>query len=206
MKRNLLLLLFIAVANAPASGQVFKKLMFTTGAGVVKVTPALHHVLKPALAFNSGFEIASRRNWYTQLTVDFNTLKYNQQVTDHSSQLLFRNANSNLVMIGLNGGKNFLFDTKWFLSAYGGGGFLNLGEPRIRVTENIAIQEVKRRSSKFLRGGFRVARNVPVKFLQTVYLDASWWGSPLQLQNYKLNGFAFFIGTRMSMTGNSNKN
>jgi hypothetical protein len=104
-------------------------------------------------------------------------------------------------MVGLNAGKNFPFGgNKWFASVYTGGGYLNVGEPRlIASTEEIIRQEVSRMGGVFGKAGSRIGYSTKIKFLQTVYLDGSWWTSPLAVQGAKLNGASLFIGARMSM-------
>jgi hypothetical protein len=190
------LMLFAANCFAQDSSRVF----FTTGIGAIKVRHTLRHTLKPSVAFNSGLELTNKKHFFGLLTADFNTLKYDQQIKDMHSPYLFQHTNSSLLMLGLNGGKNFYFDNKrWFVSAYAGGGYLNIGEPRATLVNNIITQEITRKGQIFGRGGSRVAYKTKIRFLQTIYLDADWWTSPVTVQGAKLNGFGFFIGTRMGM-------
>ena len=51
----------------------------------------------------------------------------------------------------------------------------------------------------FGKAGYRVGYKTKIKFLQTIYLDASWWQSPVTVQGARLQGLSLFIGTRMSM-------
>lgn len=104
-------------------------------------------------------------------------------------------------MVAVNGGKNFPFSNhRWFASGYLGGGYLNIGEPRlINVTENTIRQEVSRKGGVFGKAGTRIGYKTNIKFLQTIYFDGAFWASPLKAQGSKLNGFSFFLGARMSM-------
>ncbi|MFC0773353.1 hypothetical protein [Terrimonas alba] len=87
---------------------------------------------------------------------------------------------------------------KWFISFYGGGGYLNIGEPRVTIdnTSNIAKQEVARESDIFGRAGGKLAYRTKSNFFQTLYLDISYWASPANVQGGNVNGFSFYIGTR----------
>lgn len=177
------------------------RIFFTTGAGIIKSPGSLSKVFHPSIAFNSGIEVVNKKNWFLQATVDFNSLKYNQRIRQDGSPYLFHNTNSSLVMIALNGGKNFPFrSSKWFASAYTGGGYLNVGEPRlINISENKIRQEVSRRSGVFGKVGTRIAYRSKIKFLQTVYFDGAWWASPLKVQGSAFSGISLSIGARMSM-------
>jgi hypothetical protein len=195
---------FIAIvlfAGNTLLAQDSSKVFFTTGAGIIKSPGSLSHVFHPSIAFNSGIEIVNKRNWFVQGTVDFNTLKYNQQIKEDGSPYLFQNTNSSLVMLAVNGGKNFHFGhNKWFASVYTGGGYLNIGEPRlIDDTENTIRQEVSRKGGVFGKAGTRIGYKTKIKFLQTIYFDGSYWKSPLTVQGSKLSGISVFIGARMSM-------
>lgn len=175
------------------------KLYFTTSFGLISPRGKFSDAIKSTLAFNSGVEMALKKNWYAQAVFDFNALKYDQQIRDNNSPFLFQNTNSSLLLLGLNGGKNILFkNPKWFVSLYGGGGYLNIGEPRVTVnlSSGIARQEVARESNVFARGGSRLAYKTKSSFFQTIYLDASYWASPVRVQGGRVNGVSFYIGTR----------
>jgi len=190
-------LLVCKTSTAQDSSRVF----FTTGAGLIKSPGSLSHVFHPSVAFNSGIEIVNKKNWFAQGTVDFNTLKYNQRIKEDGSPYLFKNTNSSLVMLAVNGGKNFHFGhNKWIASLYTGGGYLNIGEPRlVDDAENTIRQEISRKGRVFGKAGTRIGYRTKIKFLQTIYFDGSYWTSPLTVQGSKLNGVSLFIGARMSM-------
>jgi hypothetical protein len=177
------------------------RLFFSTGVGLIKSPGKLSKVFHPSVAFNSGLEITNKKNWFAQGTLDFNTLKYNQRIKDDGSPYLFKNTSSSLLMLAINGGKNFYFGRgKWLASVYAGGGYLNIGEPRlVKLEENVFKQEVLRMPGVFGKAGTRLGYKTKVKMLQTIYFDASWFTSPVQVQGYKLNGLSLFLGTRMSM-------
>lgn len=192
-----IMLVICTTTNAQDSSRIF----FTTGAGLIKSPGSLRHVLHPSIAFNSGIEVTSKKNWFVQGTLDFNTLKYNQRIKEDGSPYLFQNTNSSLFMAAVNGGKNFHFGhNTWFASLYTGGGYLNIGEPRlVDDTENTIKQEVSRKGSVFGKAGTRFGYKTKIKFLQTIYVDGSYWRSPLKVQGSRLSGVSLFVGARMSM-------
>ncbi|MDP3667099.1 MAG: hypothetical protein Q8R50_10495 [Sediminibacterium sp.] len=98
------------------------------------------------------------------------------------------------MLLGLNGGKNIYFkNPKWFISFYGGGGYLNVGEPKVTVdpTPNIATQDAVRKSSLFARSGTRLAYKTGSSFFQTVFIDGSHWISPAKVREEMLMDFPF---------------
>jgi hypothetical protein len=192
-----ILLIICTTTNAQDSSKIF----FTTGVGLIKSPGSLHHVFHPSIAFNSGIEIVNKKNWFAQGTLDFNTLKYNQRIKEDGSPYLFQNTNSSLFMAAVNGGKNFHFGhNKWFASLYTGGGYLNIGEPRlVDRSENTIKQEVSRGGSVFGKAGTRVGYKTKIKLLQTIYVDGSYWRSPLKVQGSSLSGVSLLVGARMSV-------
>lgn len=193
-------LMVLSIGNN-SQAQDSTRAFITTGAGLIKSPGSLSHVLHPSIAFNSGIELVNKKNWFIQGTLDFNTLKYNQRIKEDGSPYLFKNTSSSLFMAAINGGKNFHFGhNKWFASVYTGGGYLNIGEPRlIDQTENTIKQEVSRKGSVFAKAGTRFGYKTKIKFLQTIYVDGSYWRSPLSVQGSKLSGVSLFLGARMSM-------
>lgn len=200
-KLKLFFAVILLAAGTTTHAQDSSSIFFTTGAGLIKSPGSLSHVLHPSIAFNSGIEIANKKNWFMQGTLDFNTLKYNQRIKEDGSPYLFQNTNSSLFMAAVNGGKNFHFGhNKWFASLYTGGGYLNIGEPRlVDDSENTIKQEVSRKASVFARAGTRFGYKTKIKFLQTIYVDGSYWRSPLKVQGSRLSGVSLFVGARMSM-------
>jgi hypothetical protein len=184
-----------------AMAQDKNKFLFTTGIGLIKSPGKLSNVLHPSVAFNSGLEYTGKSNWFAQVTLDFNSLKYDQRRLDENSSYLFQRTSCSLIMGAISGGYNFYFGhNKWLVSPYAGGGYLNIGEPRLLMKEdNIFRQEVSRKGGIFGKAGTRLGYKTKIKFLQTIYLDASWWESPVKIQGAALQGASFFIGTRMSM-------
>ena len=193
----IVLLLVYTTGHTQDSSRIF----FTTGAGLIKSPGSLSNVLHPSIAFNSGIEIVNKHSWFAQGTLDFNTLKYNQRIKENGSPYLFQNTSSSLFMIALNGGRNFHYGRgKWFSSLYTGGGYLNIGEPRlIQNTENTIKQTITRKAGVFGKLGTRLGYKTKIKFLQTIYFDGSYWKSPVTVQGSKLNGISLFVGARMSM-------
>jgi hypothetical protein len=201
MRQIFVLLSLFVGAVSMSSAQDSTKLLFTTGVGLIKSPGSLSKVFHPSIAFNSGLEIANKKHWFAQGAVDFNTLKYNQHLREDGSPYLFQNTSSSLIMLALNGGKNFPFaNNKWFASSYIGGGYLNIGEPRlINHGENTIRQDISRKGSVFGKAGARLGYKTKIKFLGTIYFDGSWWKSPLTVQGSKLGGISLFVGARMSM-------
>jgi hypothetical protein len=199
MKIKTVCFILLIAASSESLAQDSSKLYFTTSFGLINAQGKFGNAYKSTLAFNSGVEISLKHNWFGQLVFDFNALKYEQQIRDLNSPFLFHNTNSSLLLLGLNGGKNFPFkNPKWFASFYGGGGYLNAGEPRVTVDNNLNIvkQDVARKSNVFGRSGARLAYKTRSDFFQTLYLDASYWVSPAKVQGGIVNGFSFYIGTR----------
>lgn len=199
IKSLCIVILFSAISKTHAQDK--KGILFTTGAGIIKSPGTLSKVLRPSIAFNSGIEIENKFNWFAQGTLDFNSLKYDQRIKDEGSPFLFQNTSSSLFMVTLVGGKNFYFGgNKWFASLYAGGGYLNIGEPRlIEYLDNTIKQEINRMGSAFGKAGLKLGYKTKLKFLQTIYFDGSWWTSPVNIQSSSLTGISLFIGTRMSM-------
>ena len=199
IKTAIIVLAITVSVNQTLLAQENGKLFFTTSFGLINAQGKFANAFKSTLAFNSGVEMSLKKNWFAQLVFDFNALKYDQQIRDANSPFLFQNTNSSLLLLGLNGGKNIYFkNPKWFTSVYAGGGYLNIGEPRVTVDNitNIARQEVARESNVFGRAGARLAYKTKSNFFQTLYFDASYWASPAKVQGGNINGFSFYIGTR----------
>jgi hypothetical protein len=184
-----------------ATAQYGSKVFFTSAIGLIKAPGKLGKVFQPSIALNSGIELTGKKNWFVQGTLDFNTLKYNQQIKEDGSPYLFQNTGSSLIMLAINAGKNFCFgNNKWFASLYSGGGYLNIGEPRLlKYEENTFKQKVSRMGNIFGKAGTRLGYKTATKLLQTIYADVSWWQSPLKVQGSAVNGFSFFLGLRMKM-------
>lgn len=192
---------FISCSNN-INSQEKGKIFFTTAFGLINAQGKFGDAYKSTVTFNSGVELALKNNWFGQFVLDFNALKYDQQIRDNNSPYLFKNTNSSLLLLGTNFGRNIYFkNKKWFTSIYGGGGYLNIGEPRLKVdiSSLIAKQEVVREGSIFGRLGTRIAYKTKSSFFQTIFLDGSYWISPNDVQNGRVNGFSFYIGTRFGV-------
>lgn len=188
----------LGISPLKGAAQQPGKLFFTTSFGLINPLGYFGKAVKSTLAFNSGVELSQKRNWFSQAVFDFNALKYDQQIRDINSPFLFQNTNSSLLLLGLNEGKNIPLKDKFFISFYGGAGYLNVGEPRVNVDVNSAVvkQVVARESNVFGRIGSRLAFKTKSDFFQTIYMDASYWLSPAKVQRGQVNGFSFYIGTR----------
>jgi hypothetical protein len=191
--------IFLTITSSTLIAQDSSRIFFTTGVGTIQVSKNLSKVFKPTVAFNSGLELRFAKNWFAQLTADLNSFRYNQQIKDANSPYLIRRSNSTLFMGGLNGGRNFTFMRGNFISAYLGSGYLTVGEPRIIQENQILRQNSYRHNSVFTRIGGRFAVTSPIKFLQVLYLDINYWTSMATVQDHRLRGYSFFIGSRMGM-------
>lgn len=198
---KLFIIAMTVLAVKSASGQKESRVYVTTGVGVNKIKGNLREVFKSTIAFNSALEVDLRKNWYAQAELNFNTLKYNQQKKDDNSSYLFRNTNSSLLLIGLNGGRDFNFGSHWFVSAYTGAGFISVGEPRISINEDdrIVTQTAVKRAGIFGKGGTRVGYKTKSKIFHTLYIDAAYWTSSVETQGARLHGLSAFAGIRMAM-------
>jgi hypothetical protein len=177
-------------------------LHLTTGVGINKIQGSLGKTFRSTIAFNSGFEKSLGKNWFAQLEANFNTLKYDQQQKDINSEYLFQNTNSSLFMLTINGGRDFHFgESKWFASPYLGSGYINIGEPRIKVDDinNVITQSVVRRAGVLGKAGGRIGFNTRTKILQVIYIDGSYWTSSLKTAGSRVNSISVFIGMRMTM-------
>lgn len=191
--------LFIVSLNLKA--QDTTRLYIFSGVGVIQGQGVFGESVKPSLGFNSGLELKLKGNLFAQFSVDFNSLKYNQRTLDAQSPYLFQNTNSTLLMLGLNIGYNFNNpNTKWSGFTYLGSGYLNIGEPRVKLEKgNNIVQSVVNQSSIFGRGGFRIGYKTNSSFFQTLYLDTTYWTSAATVQGGKVGGISILIGTRLTM-------
>ena len=184
-------------------GQENNDLHLTTGVGINEVLGDLGKTFRSTIAFNSGFERSFRENWYGQLELNFNSLKYDQKVKDGNSPYLFQNTNSSLFMIGVNCGRDFKFNkSPWFTSTYVGSGYLNIGKPRVNLdeTNNIVTQSVVRKSGIIGRAGGRIGINTNSALLQTLYLDGSYLTSSLKADGSVFRSISIFVGMKMAMS------
>ncbi len=156
---------------------------------------------KKSLALNSGIEYKFSKHYFAQFILDFNAVKYNQQVKDENSAYLFQSTSSSVLLAGVNMGKNLpiTHSGNLFISAYVGIGYANIGEPRLLVDNNNSIikQEVTRMQGIFERTGARLAFKTNSKVIQTIYIDASYWTANINVQQSRSKAFAFLVGTRV---------
>ena len=202
IKRIKLLVVVALLIFKNTDAQDGKKIAFTTGIGVNKIQGVLRHTFRSTVAFNSALEITFRKKWYAQAELNFNSLKYDQQKKADNSSYLFQNTNSSLLLLGLNGGRDFKSEnSNWFASLYGGSGFVSAGEPRISINEDkkIVTQTAAARTGIFGKGGGRVGFMTKSKIFQTLYIDGGYWLSSVKTQGGSLKGISLFAGIRMSV-------
>jgi hypothetical protein len=182
-------------------GQDSTKFYIFSGVGVIKGQGAFGKSIKPSLGFNSGVEFKLRHHLFCQLSIDFNSLKYNQQKLDDKSPYLFQNTSSNVLMLGANLGYTFNKPSdKWLASVYLGSGFLNIGEPRVTLAPNNTItQSTISHPTIFGRGSARLGYKTNSAFFQTLYTEVIYWASPAIVQTGNVNGLTIYVGTRVTM-------
>ena len=206
-RNRISILIIISLIFFSAIAQQDNKLHLTTGIGINSIQGKLKNTFRSTVAFNSGFERSFAKHWFGQVEVNFNTLKYDQQVKDDNSPYLFQNTSSSFFLIGANWG----YDLQWgklplFSSVYGGTGFLSLGKPRITIDEatNIATQKIIRSNGIIGKAGGRIGYNTGSATFHTLYIDGSWLTSSVRTGGSTFRNISVFIGMRMAMT-NGNK-
>jgi hypothetical protein len=195
------LLFGMLVISLHLKAQDTTRLYIFSGVGVINGQGIFGKSVKPSLGFYSGLELKLKGNLFSQFSIDYNALKYNQRNIDASSPYLFQNTSSTLLLLGLNIGYNFnKTSTKWSGFTYLGSGYLNIGEPRVKLEKgNTIVQSVVNQSSVFGRGGFRIGYKTNSSFFQTLYLDTTYWTSSATVQGGKVSGISILVGTRLTM-------
>ncbi len=198
-KRILLVFTFLSVLATVSYAQDSSKFYFTTSVGVFAPIGAFSKAYKNSLALNSGIEYQFSKHYFTQFVVDFNAVKYNQQVKDESSSYLFQHTNSSVFLAGFNLGRNIPINKsgKLFVSPYVGFGYANIGEPRLTLKDNgIIEQEVTRMTGVYAKQGVRVGYHTTSKILQTLYIDVAYLSANIHVQDSRPRAFSFLLGTR----------
>jgi hypothetical protein len=194
-------LITIICFSMSAKAQDTTKLFFTTSVGLLTPVSTFSNAYKKSLALNSGVEYKLSKYYFAQFVLDFNAIKYSQQVKDGNSSYLFQNTSSSVLLVGFNVGRNFPITPSgsFFISPYVGIGYANIGEPRLLVDNNNGIikQKVTRMPGVFERGGTRIAFKTKSKVIQTIYIDVSYWTSNIRVQQSNPKAFSFLVGTRV---------
>jgi hypothetical protein len=178
------------------------RIYFTSSVGIFLPVSKFAAAYKNSLALNSGIEYKINRHYFTQLVLDFNAVKYDQQFKDNNSDYLFQRTNSSVFLAGINIGRNIIFKQpgNFFVSPYVGIGYANIGEPRLTVNNNTGIiqQQVIRMKGIFIRQGLRIVYKTKSKILQTIYLDPSCWTADINVQQSRAKSFLLLAGTRIA--------
>lgn len=192
---------FLLLTSFSLKAQDSTKFYIFSGVGMIDGQGEFGKSIKPSLGFNSGLELTLKHQLFCQFSIDFNSLKYNQQKLDNSSPYLFQNTSTNVFMLGINLGYNLNKPTdKWLASVYLGSGFLNIGEPRVTLNSaNTIVESTYSQSTVFGRTGARFGYKTKSAFFQTLYLDFGYWASPATVQDGKVQGISLLIGTRVTM-------
>jgi hypothetical protein len=201
MNKSRFIFFILAMAlSVSSNAQDSSKLYFTTAAGLFSPVSSFSNAYRNSLALNSGIEYRFSPHYFTQFVLDFNAVKYDQQIRDASSAYLFQQTNSSVFFAGLNVGRNIPINRsgRLFISPYLGVGYANIGEPRLTVKNNTGIieQEVTRMKGVFAREGLRIAYRTKSKVLQTLYFDASYLSANVNVQNSKPKSLSLLVGTR----------
>ncbi|MDN3585967.1 hypothetical protein QWY86_04765 [Pedobacter aquatilis] len=193
---------FFILTGTVLHAQETTKIAVTTGFGIISFPPGLSSVLKSSVTFNSGLELKLKKNWFIQGDVSLNSIGYDQTIRENASVFLFKNANSSLFQISLSGGYLFRFlPSKFGLAVYGGPGFQRFGEPRV-ANDNLAQVTTQNNvfsTSIYGKVGSRLSYKTNSSFLQTIYVEATYFTSSIQVQQYRLQGFTYCIGTKFSL-------
>jgi hypothetical protein len=202
MKRIKLILLAMFISIFSSKGQENKgKISITSSVGLLIPKSDFAKSYSTSLAFNSGIEYLFKKNFYLQGVIDFNTVKYSQQVRETNSNFLFQNTNSSVLLLGFNMGNNIaLIPSKQVLVApYIGAGYINVGEPRLTIDNQngIITQNVRRMQGIYTKAGLRLLVDTHSKFLQIIYLDFSGWKSPIKVQESNPQAWSLLGGTKI---------
>ena len=183
------------IANAQDSSQFY----FTTAIGLFAPVSTFSKAYENSLALNSGIEYQFSKHYFAQFVLDFNAVKYNQQIKDESSSYLFHHTNSPVFLAGLNLGRNISLTRsgELFISPYAGFGYINIGEPRLTFkSAGIIEQEVTRMTGIYVQPGVRIGYRTHSKILQTLYVDASYITANIHVQESRPKAFLLLAGTR----------
>jgi hypothetical protein len=201
LQKQIVFVLILALFCFTVKAQKAIKFYSTTSIGMLKPVSQFKAAYQNSLALNSGFEYAISPTYFGQFVLDYNAIKYNQQIKDANSEYLFQKTNSSVFLAGINFGRNFYFSKskKVFFSGYLGLGYANIGEPRLSVDNRTTIitQNVTRMKGLFIRRGSRIAFKTNLKMVQTLYLDASYWtANTINIQNSKPKALSLLVGFR----------
>lgn len=193
-------MLLMLVGTSACAQKGSQSLSFLTSAGALVPLSGFGKAYQPSLALGTGIEYSFGQHYFVQLTADINAVRYNQQIKDDAAGYLFQNTKSAVLLGGLQIGRNIWIDQqqKIFVSPYIGGGYLNIGEPRLSLdpATHIISQSVSRKGGAFGRGGIRLAYKTASKVLQTLYVDMAYWRSLIHIQNAQPQALALSLGTR----------
>jgi hypothetical protein len=201
--KKIFLILLTSAMYSFCVAQDSSKIFFSSSIGMFFPISDFAKSYKNSLALNSGIEYKLNKFYFAQFVLDFNAIKYNQQVKDVNSDYLFQKTNSSVLLAGINWGRNIYLNKKAsvYLSPYLGVGYANIGEPRLKLdtTNKIIEQNVIRMQGLFARQGIRFSIKTKFKFLQTLYIDGSYWSSKINVQNSNPSAIAIIVGTKMSL-------
>ncbi len=200
--KKIFVILLFSLTYYFSYAQDSSKTFFSSSIGMFFPISAFAKSYKNSLALNSGIEYKLNKFYFTQFVLDFNAIKYNQQIKDVNSDYLFQKTNSSVLLAGINLGRNIYLNKKAniYISPYLGVGYANIGEPRLKLdtTNKIIEQNIVRIQGFFTRQGIRFSIKTKLKALQILYIDGSYWSSKINVQNSNPKAIAVIVGTKMS--------
>ncbi len=196
----LIALLISLVAAQVTQAQDTGRVYFTTGVGMVAPLSGFANAYRNSLALNSGIEYKISKHYFAQFVLDFNAIRYSQQIKDAGSPYLFQNTSSSVFLAGIHAGRNIALSRsgRFFASPYLGLGYANIGEPRLKAgnTPGVFVQQVNRMKGLFTRQGLRLGLVTRSKILQTLYADVSHWSAHIRIQDSRPQTLSLLVGTR----------
>ena len=198
-KHTLLIIAFLSGLVTISNAQDSSKFYFTTAVGILAPVSSFSKAYENSLALNSGIEYQFSKHYFAQFVLDFNAVRYNQQVKDGNSSYLFQHTSSSIFLAGFNLGRNISISNsgKFFASPYVGFGYANIGEPRVTLkSTGIVEQQVTRMVGIYAKQGVRVGYRTSSKILQTLYIDLAYLLANIHVQESRPSAFSFLVGTR----------
>ena len=200
MKKVLYIFLIFVETLSFANAQDSSKIHFSSSIGILIPLSSFSKSFENSLSLSSGIEYSLKNNYFLLGEIGFNSIKYNQQIKDNTSDFLFQNTNSMLIELGLKIGKNFKIKPihRFSTSPYLGLAYINFGEPRLVVDLNSKYikQQINRTQGLSINLGTRVNYKPQVKFIENLFIDLTLFNSNIDLQNSKPQALTFKIGTK----------
>jgi hypothetical protein len=198
LKTLLLLVLFLVFQKISAQDST-NKTYITSAVGILVPISNFANAYEKSLALTSGFGYKLPRNLLLEFGFEFNAVKYNQVIIDANSSFLFKNTNSSILLAGVSLLQNVPLNTPktFFLAPYIGTGYINIGEPRLKVDldKKTIDQSIRRMSGIYVKTGAKIIVKSKYKIAKTLFLDPSIWTSNINVQQSTARAFSIRVGT-----------